>query len=117
MTYKRLLNIQKDLPHNLKYFKTKFIDKNDEELEYVLLNNIKTLIELEHAIDLEESDKAVAFTLSEIRELDLSGIKTVYVRQHSHALMDKEDKHRYENIELIDVPEYYFASEMREAGL
>lgn len=117
VTYKRLLNIQKDLPHNLKYFKTKFIDKNDEELEYVLLNNVKTLIELEHAIDLEESDKAVAFTLSEIRELDLSGIKTVYVRQHSHALMDKEDKHRYENIELIDVPEYYFASEMREAGL
>ena len=31
--------------------------------------------------------------------------------------MDKEDKQRYENIELIDVPEYYFASEMREAGL
>lgn len=117
VTYKRLLNIQKDLPHNLKYFKTKFIKKDDEELEYALLNNVKTLIELEHAIDLEESDKAVAFTLSEIRELDLSGIKTVYVRQHSHALMDKEDRQRYENIELIDVPEYYFASEMREAGL
>lgn len=117
VTYKRLLNIQKDLPHNLKYFKTKFIKKDDEELEYALLNNVKTLIELEHAIDLEESDKAVAFTLSEIRELDLSAIKTVYVRQHSHALMDKEDRQRYENIELIDVPEYYFASEMREAGL
>ncbi|RGN67546.1 site-specific DNA-methyltransferase [Streptococcus anginosus] len=117
VTYKRLLNIQKDLPHNLKYFKTKFINKDDEELEYVLLNNVKTLIELEHAIDLEESDKAVAFTLSEIRELDLSGINTVYVRQHSHALMEKEDNLRYENIELIDVPEYYFASEMREAGL
>ena len=117
VTYTRLLNLQKDLPHNLKYFKTKFIKKDDEELEYALLNNVKTLIELEHAIDLEESDKAVAFTLSEIRELDLSGVKTVYIRQHSHALMDKEDKLRYENIELIDVPEYYFASEMREAGL
>ena len=117
VTYTRLLNIQKDLPHNLKYFKTKFINKDDEKLEYALLNNVKTLIELEHAIDLEESDKAVAFSLSEIRELDLSGIKTVYVRQHSHALMEKEDKLRYENIELIDVPEYYFASEMREAGL
>lgn len=117
VTYTRLLNIQKDLPHNLKYFKTKFINQDDEKLEYALLNNVKTLIELEHAIDLEESDKAVAFSLSEIRELDLSGIKTVYVRQHSHALMEKEDKLRYENIELIDVPEYYFASEMREAGL
>ena len=117
VTYKRIVNIQENLPHNLKYYKTKFINKDDEDLEYSLLNNVKTLIELEHAIDLEESDKAVAFTLSEIRELDLSGIKTVYVRQHSHALMETEDKLRYENIELIDVPEYYFASEMREAGL
>ncbi|MBF1713165.1 MAG: site-specific DNA-methyltransferase [Streptococcus intermedius] len=117
VTYKRLSNIQEELPHNLKYFKTRFIEKEDEELEYSLLNNVKTLIELEHAIDLSESDKAVAFSLSAIRELDLTGIKTVYVRQHSHALMDKEDLVRYEGIELIDVPEYYFAKEMREAGL
>ena len=117
VTYQRLSNIQEDLPHNLKYFKTQFIEKEDEDLEYALLNNVKTLIELEHAIDLEESDKAVAFTLSEIRELDLTGIKTVYVRQHSHALMEKEDRVRYEGIELVDVPEYYFAKEMKEAGL
>lgn len=117
VTYKRLSNIQEDLPHNLKYFKTEFIEKEDEDLEYALLNNVKTLIELEHAIDLEESDKAVAFTLTEIRELDLTGIKTVYVRQHSHALMEKEDRERYESIELVDVPEYYFAKEMSEAGL
>lgn len=117
VTYQRLSNIQEDLPHNLKYFKTQFIEKEDEDLEYALLNNVKTLIELEHAIDLEESDKAVAFTLSEIRELDLTGIKTVYVRRHSHALMEKEDRVRYEGIELVDVPEYYFAKEMKEAGL
>ena len=117
VTYKRLSNIQEELPHNLKYFKTQFIDKDDEDLEYALLNNVKTLIELEHAIDLKESDKTVAFTLSEIRNLDLTGIKTVYVRQHSHALMEKEDRLRYEGVELVDVPEYYFAKEMSEAGL
>ncbi len=81
------------------------------------LNQGLHIIEQEHAIDLEESDKAVAFTLSEIRELDLTGIKTVYVRQHSHAMMEKEDWVRYEGIELVDVPEYYFAKEMKEAGL
>ena len=117
ITYKRLTNIQGDLPHNLKYFKTQFIEKDDENLEYALLNNVKTLIELEHGIDLEESDKTVAFSLSEIRSLDLTGIKTVYVRQHSHALMEKEDLKRFEGVELVDVPEYYFAKEMREAGL
>ena len=117
VTYKRLKNIQDDLPHNLKYFKTKFVSKDDEDLEYTLLNNVKTLIELEHGINLEESDKATAFTLSEIRVLDLTGIKTVYVRQHSHAMMEKEDLARFKDIELVDVPEYYFAKEMREAGL
>lgn len=117
VTYKRLKNIQDELPHNLKYFKTKFVSKDDENLEYTLLNNVKTLIELEHGIDLEESDKATAFTLSEIRDLDLTGIRTVYVRQHSHAMMEKEDLARFKDIELVDVPEYYFAKEMREAGL
>ncbi|MGJ7438080.1 site-specific DNA-methyltransferase [Streptococcus equinus] len=117
VTYKRLKNIQDELPHNLKYFKTEFVSKDDEDLEYTLLNNVKTLIELEHGIDLEGSDKATAFTLSEIRDFDLTGIKTVYVRQHSHAMMEKEDLARFKDIELVDVPEYYFAKEMREAGL
>lgn len=117
VTYKRLSTIQEDLPHNLKYFKTQFVEKDDEELEYTLLNNVRTLIELEHAIDLEASDKAVAFSLSAIRELDLTGIKTVYVRQQSHALMEREDLVRYDGVELIDVPEYYFSNEMKEAGL
>lgn len=117
VTYKRLKNIQDETPHNLKYFKTKFVSKDDEDLEYTLLNNVKTLIELEHGINLEESDKATAFTLSEIQDLDLTGIKTVYVRQHSHAMMEKEDLARFKDIELVDVPEYYFAKEMREAGL
>ncbi|WP_449458778.1 site-specific DNA-methyltransferase [Streptococcus suis] len=117
VTYKRLTNIQGDLPHNLKYFKTKFLSKDDEELEFSLLHHVHTLIELEHGIDLKESDKATAFSLSELRKLDLSGIKTVYVRQQSHAMMEKSDLVRFEGIELIDVPEYYFAKEMREAGL
>lgn len=64
-----------------------------------------------------ESGKAVAFSLSEIRALRLNGIKNGICRQHSHTLMDKNDLVRYEGIELIDVPEYYFAKEMREAGL
>jgi adenine-specific DNA-methyltransferase len=117
VTYKRLKNIQEDLPHNLKYFKTKFLSKDDEELEFSLLHHVHTLIELEHGIDLKESDRTTAFSLSELRELDLTGIKTVYVRQQSHDMMEKSDLVRFEGVELIDVPEYYFAKEMREAGL
>ena len=104
-------------PINLKYFKTKFIEKDDDDLEYALLDNVKSLIELEHGVDLEESNKAAALTLSEIKNLDLTNIETVYMREHSHALMDQDDLIRYKNIEIIDVPEYYFSKEMSEAGL
>ena len=81
------------------------------------MHHVHTLIELEHGIDLKESDRTTAFSLSELRELDLTGIKTVYVRQQSHDMMEKSDLVRFEGVELIDVPEYYFAKEMREAGL
>lgn len=123
VTYERMKSVSlgnesyDSKPINLKYFKTKFIDKDDENLEYALLDNVKALIELEHGIDLEQSDKAVAFTLAEIKNLDLTGIKVVYMREHSHSLMDKDDIMRYEKIQIIDVPEYYFSKEMSEAGL
>ncbi|MCD0979798.1 hypothetical protein I5D08_14200, partial [Staphylococcus aureus] len=50
VTYKRLENIQSDLPHNVKYFKTCFIEKElfpDIELESELLKYITPLVELE----------------------------------------------------------------------
>lgn len=123
VTYERMKRVSKGTekytahPMNLKYFKTKFIEKNDDNLEYALLANVRTLIELEHGIDLEQSDKAVAFTLSEIKTLNLTNIKTVYMRAHSHSLMEKEDLVRYKDVEIIDVPDYYFSKEMSEVGL
>ncbi|EMF48996.1 site-specific DNA-methyltransferase [Streptococcus parauberis] len=117
VTYKRLASIQKDLPHNLKYFRTEFLSKDDELLEEKLLANIKTLIELEYFIDLEESKFAIATSLNEIRNLNIDHVDTVYVRSHSHAMMTNEDLAKYANIKLIDIPEYYFSKEMKEAGL
>ncbi|MCY7585112.1 site-specific DNA-methyltransferase [Bacillus safensis] len=116
-TYQRMKNVNNNFPMNLKYFKTEFIDKDDENLEYALLDNVKTLIELEHGVDLDQSDKAVAFTTTEIKNLDLTNIKTVYMREHSHSLMEKNEIERYAGIKIIDVPEYYFSKEMSEAGL
>ena len=55
VTYKRLTNIQKELPHNLKYFKTDFVVKEefpDFQLEDELLNYITPLVELEFGIDI-----------------------------------------------------------------
>lgn len=57
ITYKRLNAIQDELPHNLKYFKTGFVPKFNEDayVSSILLEHIKPLIELEYACDLENS--------------------------------------------------------------
>jgi adenine-specific DNA-methyltransferase len=123
VTFERMKRVSKGTekyqarPINLKYFKTAFIEKNDDNLERALLDNVKTMIELEHGVDLEQSEKAVAFTLSELKELNLTDVKTVYMRAHTHSLMEKEDLLRFKDIEIVDVPDYYFSKEMSEAGL
>ena len=49
VTYQRLNNIQEDLPHNLKYYKTEFIPKFSDEEDSIsdkMMEHIKELIEL-----------------------------------------------------------------------
>ena len=56
VTYQRLKNIQEDLPHNLKYYKTEFIPKFSNEEDSIsdkMMEHIKELIELEHHIELD----------------------------------------------------------------
>ena len=48
ITYKRMKNIQEELPHNLKYYKTEFIPKLSEDEEILsskLLDYIKEMVE------------------------------------------------------------------------
>ena len=56
VTYKRLKNIEKELPHNLKYLKTDYIpkiskDEDDLSIRKKVEKNIKELIELENHIE------------------------------------------------------------------
>mgnify|MGYP000983538724 CR=1 FL=1 len=56
VTYQRLKNIQEELPHNLKYYKTEFITKFSDDEESILgkmMEHIEELIELEYAIELD----------------------------------------------------------------
>lgn len=58
VTCQRLKNIQEDLPHNLKYYKTEFIPKfSDEEdsiSDKMMEQHIKELIELEQFSNLND---------------------------------------------------------------
>lgn len=123
ITYKRLLNIQKDLPHNLKYFKTDLIPKfNGEEensIKYKMLNHIKELIELEYMCEIdginnilikdeEEFDSIVNENLKENIRLFISS--DIFASNEQQLLIDKK------NIKIIIVPEYYYRNELREVG-
>lgn len=104
------------LPINLKYFRTKFIPKDAEGLERELLANVQTLVELKHGIDLNSSQYGVIFTREEMQTYDLTDLKKVYMRGRVRRMMSEDQKARYNasNIEIIDIPEFFFADELRD---
>lgn len=116
-TYKRMENVNKDFPMNLKYFKTAFVEKNDEDLEHNLLNNIESLVELAHGIDLSKSDVAIVTSKSELENLDLTGLSIIYMRSQTHKMLDRTQIVLLKDIKIIDIPETFFSREMREVGL
>lgn len=116
-TYKRIENVNKDYPINLKYFKTDFLDKKENNLENSLLYNVKTLIELKHGIDLDDSAVAIITKRSDLKELDVSDISTIYMRSQTHKMLDRKQLEELKGITIIDIPETFFPLEMKEAGL
>lgn len=105
------------IPSNIKYFRTDFINKQADNLEHSLLDNVKTLIELKHGINLDDSDVAIVAKRSDIKELDLSKLSTIYMRSQTHKMLDRQQLEELNEIKIIDIPETFFPLEMKEAGL
>ena len=122
VTYQRLKNIQTDLPHNLKYFKTDFIKKFDENngtLKAQLMDYIKELIELEYMCEIDGLHNILIKNESELDAMlnDNLPIKArlfiapyVLLSRTQNALVAKKQA------TLIEIPEYYFRHELIEAG-
>lgn len=121
VTYQRLKNIQEDLPHNLKYYKTEFIPKFSDEEDSIsdkMMKHIKELIELEYHIELdgkrylilEDEDK-----LGEtIEKIENNG--SIFV--HSGIFLSRSDQRILDEkqVNVIEIPEYYFRDELKEVG-
>ena len=122
VTYQRLKNIQADLPHNLKYFKTDFIkklDENDRTLKVQLMDYIKELIELEYMCEIDGVHNILVKNESELDAVlnENLPIKArlfiapyVLLSRAQNALVAKKQA------TLIEIPEYYFRHELIEAG-
>lgn len=121
VTYQRLLKIQDDLPHNLKYFRTGLMKKNEDiPLTYELLEHIKPLVELEYACDIDEASIGIFLTeddfdqfMEEDEELTLTKVFLA-----SDILLSSEQLQRLNNVgcEIIRIPEYYYRDELIETG-
>lgn len=118
VTYKRLTNIQEELPHNLKYFRTDFVVKEefpDVTLEYELLNYVTPLVELEFGVDISNPKVQVILSedqLDEMNESDFVENSTLYF--HPEIFFDAEQERilRDKNITKQEIPNYYFGKDM-----
>lgn len=122
ITYNRLKNIQDELPHNLKYFKTGFISKFSEEssIKDILISKIIPLIELEYFCEVDGINTKIILSEEEFDEfLNNTNLKeniTLFVS--SEILISAKQKNilSKKNIKLIEIPEYYYRNELMEAG-
>lgn len=121
VTYKRLQNIQEELPHNLKYFKTDFTPKFSAD-EYILslrlLDHIKEMVELENMCEIDGENRVIILSDENLKQ-NIEAIKDgAYLYMPVYILLSIELKKLIEkkNIHLVKIPEYYFMDELREAN-
>ena len=121
VTYQRLKNLQSELPHNLKYFKTdfipKFTDKDDSVLDKIM-DHIREVIELEHALEIDgrkyiiiSDEEQLDDAISEIKNGGKLFIKSgIFLTRNHQRLLEEKD------VSIIEIPEYYFREELKEIG-
>lgn len=109
------------IPHNLKYYKTDFIPKLSEDediLSSKLLDYIKEMVELENMCEIDGVTKRIILSDEDLNtalsEMKKSGV--LYIP--SFILLDNELKAKIEknNLEIVTIPDYYFAEELREVN-
>lgn len=119
VTYKRLSNIQSDLPHNLKYFKTDFVDKTefpDFTLEIELLNYITPLVELEFGIDISNPSVQIILTEEHLEALlqnhELQAGATLFI--HPDVFLDTKEQEQLSELQITlqEIPDYFFGKEL-----
>ena len=128
-TYKRLINLNQGLningrktevsyEFNCKYYKTSFIPKtNDGTVNSRLLDSITELIKLEHHCEIDNHSIKIAFNdeeMDRIIEEGLSECRKLFVSNEVFLTSEQEKILENYGVEIIDIPEYYFAEELRE---
>lgn len=125
VTYKRISNViegygkYSPLPANLKYYRTAFVSKTDDELYEVLMEHVREMIQLEYGIDMRNPKYRFIGNDEEMDEFEnmyseADEIEAVFVAQD--VLLSSSQEKLLSKLNTFIVPDYYFDYELREAG-
>lgn len=121
ITYKRMKNIQEELPHNLKYYKTEFIPKLSEDEEILsskLLDYIKEMVELENMCEIDGVKRRIILSDEDLNkaltEMEESGV--LYIPSFILLTNEIKDVIEERKLEVVTIPDYYFTEELREVN-
>ena len=107
------------VPANLKYYRTDFVSKDEEDLPEALLKHIAEMIQLEHGVKLDGKQYIMVLDDDEADKLALhweeySDVKALYVSKN--VLFTTEQNTVFKDVEIHIIPDYYFNFELREVG-
>ncbi len=124
-TYPRMKNVIggygkfAPIPANLKYYRTDFVPRYDEELSERLNEHIVEMIQLEHGVDIDGKEYIMVLNDAEMDDLekhwsDYPNAKALYISQN--VMMTTEQTQRFAGVEIHIIPDYYFKFELKESG-
>lgn len=121
ITYQRLLNIQDELPHNLKYFKTGLIRKTEDiAITYELLDHIRPLVELQYGFNIDNSSMKIFLTEDDfdsfMDSVEVVDLTKIFLASDIMLSAAQERKLNESACEIIRIPEYYYRDELIESG-
>ena len=107
------------IPANLKYYRTDFVARDEEYLSDALLEHITEMIQLEHAVKID--NKRYVMILDEEDADDLCEHISDYpeltaISPAKDVLFTTEQQTALNGIPIHIIPDYYFEFELREEG-
>ena len=107
------------IPANVKYFRTDFVSKMEEDLSAALLSHIAEMVELEHGVKLDGRRYLLVLSDEEADELATHweaypDVRALYVSRE--VLFTTEQTALFSGVEVHIIPDSYFQFELREAG-
>lgn len=109
---------------NLKYYKTAYINRYEDDDLYIsdeLMDHIKEMVQLENHIKIDNKKHVIISNEEDISQLitnkdRIDSCKKIYKPSYVFLNTEEFKELNNRNIEIVTIPEYYFASELKEVG-